>query len=198
MIFLRTSANNAVGNTSYTVPAATVIAPVASIIKPINGWRYKCSDPCGVWEKVWIVNRKAVRNGKNTVKYLSRYIFKVAISNSRIIKVEDREVFFKFRKNFSRRWRIMALHAMEFLRHILQHVLPAGFMKIRYYGFTHPASSVPLEKISPLIELAYGFEIVKPDVAIEPFEIPACTNCGGRLKYLASIRRFYPISAGPG
>jgi len=154
--------------------------------------------PSEVWNKAWIVNCQAVGNGENTVRYLSRYVFKVAISNSRIIKVDDRKVFFKYRKNHSRRWRTMALHVMEFLRRFLQHVLPTGFMKIRYYGFMHPSSSVPLEKISTLIELAYGFEIAKPDTEIEPFELPACMNCGGRLKYLASIRCFTPIPETPG
>ena len=92
----------------------------------------------------------------------------------------------------------MALNVMEFFRRFLQHVLPTGFMKIRYYGFMHPSSSVPLEKISALIELAYGFEIVKPETKIEPFVIPTCINCGGNLKYVASIRRFDPLLSAAG
>jgi len=51
----------------------------------------------------------------------------------------------------------MALDVMEFLHRFLQNVLPTGFMKVRHYGFLSPASSVTLEKVSALIELAWGF-----------------------------------------
>ncbi len=154
--------------------------------------------PSEVWEKAWIVNCQAVGNGENSIKYLARYVFKVAISNSRIIKVEDDKVFFKYRKNHSRRWRTMALKVVEFMRRFLQHVLPSGFMKVRYYGFLHSSCTIPLEKVSTLIELAYGFKIVKPEFGIEPFEFPKCITCGGNLKYIVSIRRYDPILSGSG
>lgn len=154
--------------------------------------------PSEVWQKAWVVNCQAVGGSENTVKYLSSYVFKVAISNSRIIKVEDRNVFFKYRKNRSYRWRTMSLNVMEFLRRFLQNVLPSGLMKIRYYGFMHPSSSFSLQKVSTLIELAYGFEVVKPETGIEPFEFPKCLHCGGNLKYMASIRRFNPVLSAAG
>jgi hypothetical protein len=154
--------------------------------------------PSEVWNQAWIVNCQAVGNSENSVKYLAPYVFKVAISNRRIIKVQDDKVFFKYRKNHSNRWRTMALNAMEFIRRFLQHVLPTGLMKIRYYGFMHSSCSVPLEKVSALIELAFGFEIVKPENKREPFELPTCIHCGGNLKYIASIRRFDPVLSGAG
>jgi hypothetical protein len=76
---------------------------------------------------------------------------------------------------------------MEFLRRFLQHVLPTGFMKVRYYGFLHPGSSVPLEKIAALIELAFGFEIMTPKTVLEPPEPMICTNCGKSLVFRASL-----------
>ena len=101
--------------------------------------------PEEVWNQEWVVNSQAVGTSANSVKYLAPYVFKVAISNSRIIKVENRNVFFKYKKPQSNRWRTMALDVMEFMRRFLQHVLPTGFMKIRYYGFLTPGSSVPLQ-----------------------------------------------------
>jgi Putative transposase. len=62
-------------------------------------------------------------------------VFKVAISDSRIIKVEDRKVTFQYKKKNSNRMRACTLDVMEFIRRFLQHVLPSGFMKVRYYGF---------------------------------------------------------------
>ena len=84
----------------------------------------------------------------------------------------------------------MALDVMEFMRRFLQHVLPTGFMKVRYYGFLAPGSSVPMEKISALIELSFGFKVTTPKAEIEPLDPPTCSHCGGRLKYVALIRPF--------
>lgn len=137
--------------------------------------------PSDVWSQKWVVNCRAIGAGEHSIKYLAPYVFKVAISNSRIVKVEDRRVFFKYRKNKSNRWRTMALDVMEFIRRFLQHVLPTGFMKVRYYGFMHPGSSVSLEKIAALIELAFGFEIERPKTVLKPPEPMLCAMCGGTL-----------------
>jgi len=87
---------------------------------------------------------------------------------------------------------------MEFIRRFLQHTLPTGFMKVRYYGFLNPASSVPLSKIRTLIELAYGFEVVCLKPKIEPAVSPTCPHCGGNLKYLYSVLPFMMAPAGSG
>jgi hypothetical protein len=154
--------------------------------------------PFDVWNQEWIVNCQAIGAGERSIKYLAPYVFKVAISNSRIVKVENRKVSFKYRKNKSNRWRIMALDVTEFLRRFLQHVLPSGFMKVRYYGFLHPGSSVPLEKIAALIELAFGFEIVTPKTVLETPEPMICTNCGKSLVFRASLLPCKIVSADSG
>ena len=143
--------------------------------------------PADIWDQKWVVNCQAIGSGEQSIKYLAPYVFKVAISNSRVVKIEDRRVFFKYRKNKSNRWRTIALDVMEFLRRFLQHVLSTGFMKVRYYGFLHPGSSVPLEKIAALIELAFGFEIMTPKTVLEPPEPMICTNCGKSLVFRASL-----------
>jgi hypothetical protein len=154
--------------------------------------------PSHVWSQKWIVNCQAIGTGEQSIKYLAPYVFKVAISNSRIVKVENRRVFFKYRKNKSNRWRTMALDVMEFLRRFLQHVLPTGFMKVRYYGFLHPGSSVPMEKIATLIEMAFGFEVATPKTVLEPPEPMICTSCGGSLVFCASPLPCKIVSADSG
>ena len=154
--------------------------------------------PSDVWNQKWVVNCQAIGAGEQSIKYLAPYVFKVAISNSRIVKIENRKVFFKYRKNKSNRWRTMALDVMEFIRRFLQHVLPTGFMKVRYYGFLHPGSSVPLKKIAALIELAFGFEIVTPKTVLEPSEPMICNSCGGSLMFRASLLPFKIVFAGSG
>jgi len=151
-----------------------------------------------VWKQKWVVDCQAIGTSEQSIKYLAPYVFKVAISNSRIVKIEDRRVFFKYRKNKSNRWRTMDLDVMEFLRRFLQHVLPARFMKVRYYGFLHPGSCVPLEKIAALIELAFGFEIVTPKIVLEPPEPMICTSCGKSLVFRASLLPFKRVFADSG
>ena len=140
------------------------------------------SIPSQVWEQEWNVNCKAVGESRASIKYLAPYVFKVAISNHRIVKVEDHTVTFRYRKTHSNRWRTMTLDALEFIRRFLQHVLPTGFMKVRYYGFLNPNCHIGLDSISALIELSYGFTISRPEVEHEPREPVTCSKCGGTMK----------------
>jgi hypothetical protein len=98
-----------------------------------------------VWEayletlrnKDWVVYVKPPFGGPERVlKYLARYTHRVAISNQRLISFKDGKVTFRW-KDYARGscHRIMTLDAVEFLRRFLLHVLPRGFMHIRYYGF---------------------------------------------------------------
>jgi len=144
-------------------------------------------DPI-VWTIDWNVNCQAVGSSEGSLKYLAPYVFKVAITDSRIVKVENRQVFFRYKKQKSSRWRTMTLEVMEFIRRYLQHVLPTGFMKIRYYGFMGSGSSLTLDDIRAVIELSL-------DVFVECRQVPKyqeqaspyCPHCGGKLEYRCSI-----------
>ena len=91
--------------------------------------------PASVWEHEWVVHCKAVGNGKTAFKYLAPYVFRVAISNSRILRVENDQVTFRYRASDSGQSKLCTLAAEEFIHRFLQHVLPKGFVKVRYYGF---------------------------------------------------------------
>jgi hypothetical protein len=139
--------------------------------------------PAPVWHIDWNVNCQAVGSSQATLKYLAPYVFKVAISNSRIVGVRDRTVLVRYRKSHSRRSRILALDVIEFIRRFLQHVLPTGFMKIRYYGFMNPNCKIALDRIPGLIELSYGFALDLPVPEIDPPRRSICSSCGGLLKF---------------
>jgi hypothetical protein len=138
--------------------------------------------PPDVWQIDWNVNSQAVGSSEASLKYLAPYVFRVAISNSRILKVENRTVFIRYRKSHSNRLRTLALEVMEFIRRFLQHVLPTGFMKVRYYGFMNPNCGVSLDQISTLIELAYGFNVALPNTDLESWQPITCPACGGTLR----------------
>jgi hypothetical protein len=140
--------------------------------------------PAEAWEIAWNVNSQAVGDSEASLKYLAPYVFRVALSNNRIVKVEGRTVFIRYKKTGSNRERTMELDVMEFMRRFLQHVLPTGFMKIRYYGFLSPTCRIPLEQIRTLIELSYGFEVTPAETEEAPVIRPLCSKCGGALKVL--------------
>lgn len=144
--------------------------------------------PPRVWQIEWNVNSQAVGESSASLKYLAPYVFKVAISNSRIVKVHNPMVTFRYQKPRRHRWRTITLEVMEFIRRFMQHVLPAGFMKVRYYGFMNPNCKIELDTISALIELAYGFDL--PQIHTEdnePWQRPLCPHCGGALKLRAIV-----------
>jgi len=88
-------------------------------------------------DKDWVVYAKPPFGGSQQVlKYLARYTHRVAISNHRLVAVEDGKVTFRW-KDYAHgnRQRTMSLDAVEFLRRFLLHVLPKGFVRVRYYGF---------------------------------------------------------------
>jgi Putative transposase len=146
--------------------------------------------PLEVWNIDWNVNCQAVGNGQTTLKYLARYVFKVAISDSRIVRFDDTHVWFHYRKVHSTRVRTMALPIFEFIRRFLQHVLPCGFMKLRYYGFVSPSFSIPLDELKARVELAQGFALPASQIDLERSAAPAprcCPHCGGRLRYQRAI-----------
>jgi len=89
-----------------------------------------------LYDKKWFVYCKPPFNGAEGVfKYLSRYTHRIAISNNRIVNVEDGKVSFRWRDYAdSDKIKTMSLDAGEFIRRFLLHVLPDGFVKIRYYG----------------------------------------------------------------
>lgn len=149
-----------------------------------------------VWEKPFIVNSQAVNSSRHSVKYLAPYVFKVAISNHRIVKVENDYVFFRYKKSKSNRRRTMSLTVMEFIHRFLQHVLPSGFMKIRYYGFMSPGCSTTLSDVGTAIEKACKAAAEKKPISKTENNAvaPCCPDCQGRLIFKCFVPPMRPDS----
>lgn len=109
----------------------------------------------------------------------------MGISEDRIVGADDDAVVFRYRKVNSQRQRTMALAPAEFIRRFLQHVLPTGFMKVRYFGFLSPSFSMSIEEVKARIELAHGFTVAAPadaDGAVSTAHpMICCAQCGGKL-----------------
>jgi hypothetical protein len=106
------------------------------------------SFPQSVWKTPWVVYCKSTNHAADKVlAYLARYVHQTAITNSRIIKDEHGKVTFRYKDSRECRWKMMTLDASEFMRRFLQHVLPRGFHKVRYYGLLSPHHRQRLDQI---------------------------------------------------
>lgn len=91
-----------------------------------------------VYDKKWVVfAKKPFGNAAHVLKYLGRYTHRIALSNHRIVAMENNTVAFKW-KDYAdnNKQKVMSLKAHEFIRRFLLHTLPKGFCKIRYYGLS--------------------------------------------------------------
>jgi hypothetical protein len=146
----------------------------------------------------WVVYAKRPFAGPGAVlAYLSRYTHRVAISNSRLLALDERGVTFRWKDYRARdgatgrAWiKTMTLSADEFIRRFLLHVLPDGLHRIRHYGlFASGTRAANIARIRALLAPAPSSDQVNPQPAHDEPPAPACPCCGGRLFI---VERFCP------
>lgn len=124
--------------------------------------------------------------------YLGRYLFRVAISNSRLEAFHDGNVTFRYRDNRTHLLRRVTLTGVEFLRRFLQHVLPRGFAKVRYYGLWSPSRRQQLDLARALLDESLPLPSTDPPSPPEaptPPPPPRCPLCGfGALVVIDVLR----------
>jgi hypothetical protein len=151
----------------------------------------------------WVVYARRPFAGPEAVlAYLSRYTHRVAISNQRLISLDERGVTFRWKDYRARgrtRNKTMTLAADEFVRRFLLHVLPAGFHRIRHDGvLANPSRRENLSKIRALLHVAP--EAVEPaadasSCAAQPRFV--CRHCGSPMIIIDMLQRSRPIRAPP-
>ena len=137
------------------------------------------------WKKKSVVDIEPVGDGQAVLKYLAPYVNRVAISDKRIVKVDETHVTFAMTPSGTNRRITRRVTGMEFVRGFVQHVLPPGFHKIRYYGWQHPRRKIDLEEVRWLACVALGLFFLLRFAPVEQAdELPplACFHCGGELK----------------
>jgi hypothetical protein len=109
--------------------------------------------PQSLWDKDWVVYCKpAPQGGPKVLRYLGRYVHRVAISNSRILNLDHGQVAFGYKDSRTNTWKTTRLPVQEFMRRFLQHVLPKGFTKVRYYGLLSPTHRPRLRRVQLLLD----------------------------------------------
>jgi hypothetical protein len=156
-----------------------------------------CLAPLG--KKNWFVYAKPPFAGPEAVlAYLARYTHRVAISNSRLLSLDQRGVTFRYkdyRRNGQAPYRAMTLTPDEFIRRFLLHVLPKGFHRIRHYGLLASATcktniarareliAMPVPSIDPSAEYDDPSQVAGAD------HRPPCPCCGGRIIIVETFER---------
>jgi Putative transposase/Transposase zinc-binding domain len=153
-------------------------------------------------KKNWFVYAKPPFAGPEAVlAYLAHYTHRVAISNSRLVCLDERGVTFRYkdyRRNGRERYRTMTLAPDEFIRRFLLHVLPKGFHRIRHYGLLASAGckaniACARELIAMPVPISMDPPVKHDDAdlaaGIAPDHRPPCPCCGGRMIIVETFER---------
>jgi hypothetical protein len=151
--------------------------------------------PAKAWKQAWVVHCEPVGSGVEALKYLAPYIFRVALSNNRLLKMEAGQVTFRYQDTDSGKEKWCTLAAEEFTRsgRFLQHVLPKGFVKVRYYGLFSPGKRKALTALrhhlgplppappappAPPPPPSGADEAATPTGPLAAAQTPRCPRCG--------------------
>src|SRR5258705_2586294 len=142
----------------------------------------------------WHPAGKTFLFAKSALATRARYAFRIAITNNRILAVDDETVTYRYKDRAADRQRKETVAGHEFIRRFLQHVLPAGFHKVRYYGLWHASRREPLRNLRNLLLLAQpASPPAEPEPDADPQAPPSprrCPHC--ETGHLTLLRRLSP------
>jgi hypothetical protein len=161
------------GNPDYFLPQTVLAARFKNRIKTAlrndpPSWR---QVPVRAWGKRWVVDCQPAGSGHHVLKYLARYVGKTALCSSRILRDDGTHITFSFQDAADKTWKTLTVTAQEFLRRFLQHVLPSGLQRVRYYGFLAPAAKKRWEHIVRLLDYT---PVPAPHRVCQPICCPFC------------------------
>lgn len=125
----------------------------------------------------WVVDCTRVGGGGTALVYLGRYLYRGVIQEKNILRCENGRVTYRYQNSKTKHMETRTVSGVEFLRLILQHILPKGYRRARNFGFLHPNS-----QWIPLIKLL----VTRIEVYVAPKPRPAirCPCCGGTMKII--------------
>src|SRR5262245_3860739 len=160
--------------------------------------------PRAAWSKPWVIHCTAWGDGAEAVlRYLARYVFRVAIAEARIVGLDHTGVSIRHKHRKSARRRTTRLDGHEFMRRFLQHVLPKGLHKVRYSGLWHASrrdhatSARDMLALAPTTSAGPRQDAPDPDVSAGPHRAASpcpqarlCPCC--KAGHLEHVRKLYP------
>jgi hypothetical protein len=143
--------------------------------------------PAEAWTQDWVVHCQPVGSGVAALKYLAPYIFRVALSNRRLHRLTGDQVTFSYRDSGSGDTRFRTLRVEEFIRRFLQHVLPKGFVKVRYYGIFSSGKRCLLTAVRQLLGRLHEKILSREQAKRDRRELK-CPACGRDMHWLQSLQ----------
>jgi hypothetical protein len=151
--------------------------------------------PAAVWRQAWVVDYQSVGKGEAALKYLAPYIFRVALSNNRIERLTDEQVTFRYTEASTRHPKRCTLPAVTFIQRFLMHVLPKGFVKVRYYGLLRVGRRHLLEQARAALvmpaEACRGTGLPDTGEAMQSSrmapDVTTCPSCGRAMHLVQTL-----------
>ncbi len=144
--------------------------------------------PHGVLKRDWVVNIKPVGDGQAVLKYLAPYVYRVAISDNRIEAVDQQGVKYTVKPSGKQHSVSRRAAGEQFVRSFVQHILPRGFQKVRYFGWMSQNCKVQLANVRWLVWLWKGWTywlgsaMFQPKLRKRP--VLACQRCGDEMELM--------------
>ena len=137
----------------------------------------------------WNASVDPAGRGENAIKYLGQYVRHSVIRDGRIVAIEDNHVTFRVKNRETGQYEHRRIEGVEFVRRYLQHVLPVGFHRIRYYGYLHAQGKAALQWLQLILEA--NFEQRQNKRQELPTDI-RCPKCGAPMMPTQSLARAPP------
>ncbi len=158
-----------------------------------RAWSLPTADGLHRCERAWVVHSKPVGSGEKTLSYLSRYVYRVALSDRSILGRDSLGRYrIRYRKSGTNQPCTMRLEPQELIRRFLQHVLPSRFRKVRYFGLHHSSKRPTLRLLQAAMALRLGQPMPPTVVASAESIVPTCSACGQPMRF---EQRFPPLEA---
>ena len=145
--------------------------------------------PRSLWNQRWVVHSQPVGSGANALRYLSRYVFKTATGNRRLLRGKDGRVRWDYRDSATGKPGSIWLEPQELIRRFLQHVLPTGYTRVRWFGWLHPAQRAEFRRVRACLDVSTPTaDPPDPETPKEPVARPLCPRCQRELVLIGTWR----------
>jgi hypothetical protein len=146
------------------------------------------------WAQPWVVDCRPVGSGQAALKYLAPYIFRVALNNNRIERLADDHITFRYVERATGRTKRCTLPVNTFIRRFLAHILPKGFVKVRYYGLFRAGNRHLLQQARTWLvpETPTGTTAPAPTAPVMMPSAPGvlrCPRCGQPMLVVQTLPR---------
>ena len=151
--------------------------------------------PSAVWQQAWVVHCKAVGDGQTALRYLAPYIYRVAMSNRRLVRMqhtgrmESSQITFSYRTSDTGQLKRCTLSAEKFIQRFLQHILPKAFVKVRYFGFFGASVRPRLLALQQILGKTKPVQqdITDPAPSETPPSARRCPSCGQPMLFQRTL-----------